>query len=204
MSDGMRLEARKDCLPLAGTLDVKTGRDATRKVAKRLEAEWGDAQPCCIAGRPTVWDRWPRPDGAFTVGLDGGAGRTWCAQKPTCEVMVGKRTRSCREDDDTKAPASIRFGFVPPLETQPHRRRDEGWHAPGLPLHQDVPLLADGHDPLRALPLERSPKAPPMLAWFYLTRPLTAWEQDGKGWVQCAVGLGAALREQSAHLQWAL
>ena len=138
------------------------------------------------------------------MGLDGGAGRTWCAQKPTCEVMVGRRTRSCREEDDPTAPARTRLGFVPPLETQPHRRRDAGWHAPGLPLPQDVPLLADGQDPLRALPLERSPKAPPLLGWFHRTRPLTAWEQDGKGWVQCAVGLGAALREQSAHLQWAL
>ena len=204
MSDGIRLEALKDCLPLAGTLDVKTGRDDTRKVAKRLEAEWGDAQPCFIAGRPTAWDRWPRPDGSFQVGLDGGDVRHWCAKKHNCEVMVGKSTRSFREDDDTKAPASKRFGFVPTLETQPNRRLDEGWHAPGLQLTQDVTLLADGQDTLRALPLEMRPKVTHILDWFHRTMQLTALEPYGKGWVQCAAGLGTALREQSAHLQWAL
>ncbi len=39
VSYGMSLDARKDFLPLDDTLDVKTVRYDTLKVAKRLEAE---------------------------------------------------------------------------------------------------------------------------------------------------------------------
>ena len=42
VSYGMSLDALKDFLPLDGTLDVKTVRYDTLKVAKRLEAELGD------------------------------------------------------------------------------------------------------------------------------------------------------------------
>jgi len=46
VSYGMSLEALTDFLPLEVTLDVKTVRYDTLKVAKRLEAELGDEQPC--------------------------------------------------------------------------------------------------------------------------------------------------------------
>jgi hypothetical protein len=45
VSYGMSLEALTDFLPLEVTLDVKTVRYDTLKVAKRLEAELGDEQP---------------------------------------------------------------------------------------------------------------------------------------------------------------
>ena len=44
-SYGMSLDALQDFLPLALTLDVKTVRYDTLKVAKRLEAELGEEQP---------------------------------------------------------------------------------------------------------------------------------------------------------------
>jgi hypothetical protein len=44
VSYGMSLEALKDFLPLEVTLDVKTVRYDTLKVAQRLEAELGDEQ----------------------------------------------------------------------------------------------------------------------------------------------------------------
>src|SRR5213593_2582054 len=50
VSYGMSLEALKDFLPLEVTLDVKTVRYDTLKVAKRLEAALGDEQPCFIEG----------------------------------------------------------------------------------------------------------------------------------------------------------
>jgi hypothetical protein len=59
---GMSLEALKDFLPLAVTLDVKTVRYDTLKVAKRIEAELGDEHPCFIEGSPSEWDLSPRPE----------------------------------------------------------------------------------------------------------------------------------------------
>src|SRR5215831_8430846 len=68
VSYGMSLDALQDFLPLEVTLDVKTVRYDTLKVAKRLEAELGDEQPCFIEGSASDWDLLPRPDGACKVG----------------------------------------------------------------------------------------------------------------------------------------
>ena len=77
VSYGLSLDALQDFLPLDLTLDVKTVRYDTLKVAKRLEAELGDEHPCFIDGSPSDWDLLPQPDGAFTVGIDGGYVRHW-------------------------------------------------------------------------------------------------------------------------------
>ena len=81
VSYGMSLEALKDFLPLDITLDVKTVRYDTLKVAKRLEAELGDEQQRFITGSPSEWDLLPRPEGSFKVGIDGGYVRNWFAKK---------------------------------------------------------------------------------------------------------------------------
>src|SRR5262245_2076338 len=112
VSYGMSLEALQDFLPLEVTLDVKTVRYDTLKVAKRIEAELGDEQPCFIEGSPSDWALLPRPDGAFKAGIDGGYVRNWCAKKHHFEVIVGKSTLSSREEEADKAPSSKRFGFV--------------------------------------------------------------------------------------------
>src|SRR5215475_1122983 len=204
VSYGMSLEALTDFLPLEVTLDVKTVRYDTLKVAKRLEAELGDEQPCFIEGSPSDWALLPRPDGAFKVGIDGGYVRNWCAKKHNFEVIVGKSTRACGEHEADKAPSSKRFGFVQTLDTKPKRRLYEVLHAQGLQMKQDVTFLSDGNDTLRALQLEMSPKARHILDWFHLTMKLTALEQYGKGLVQCEAVLGAEIREQIEHLKWSL
>src|SRR5499433_3953238 len=71
VSYGMRLDALQDFLPLEVTLDVKTVRYDTLKVAKRLEAELGDEQSSFIEGDPSEWERLPLPEGFFKVGIDG-------------------------------------------------------------------------------------------------------------------------------------
>jgi hypothetical protein len=119
VSYGMSLDALKDFLPLAGTLDGKTVRSDTLTVAKRLEAELGDEQLCFIEGSPSAWDRLPRPDGTFKVGIDEEYVRNWCAKKHNFEVIVGKSTRTCGEHEADQAPSSKRFGFVQTLETKP-------------------------------------------------------------------------------------
>ena len=56
VSYGMSLEALQDFLPLARSLDVKTVRYDTLKVAKRLESELGEDQARFIEGDPSEWE----------------------------------------------------------------------------------------------------------------------------------------------------
>ena len=62
VSYGLSLDALQDFLPLDLTLDVKTVRYDTLKVAKRLEAELGDDQSGFIEGEPSDWDFLPPPE----------------------------------------------------------------------------------------------------------------------------------------------
>ena len=204
VSYGMSLEALKDFLPLKVTLDVKTVRYDTLKVARRIEAALGDEHQCFIEGSPGDWDLLPRPDGAFKVGIDGGYVRNWCAKKHHFEVIVGKSTRAFGENEADKIPSSKRFGFVQTLDTKPKRRLYEVLHSQGLQMNQEITFLADGNDTLRALQLEMSPKATHILDWFHLTMKLTVLEQYGKGLVQCEAALGEEIREKIERLKWSL
>jgi hypothetical protein len=204
VSYGMSLEALTDFLPLEVTLDVKTVRYDTLKVAKRIEAELGDEHPCFIEGRPSDWDLLPCPDGSFTVGIDGGYVRNWCAKQHTFEVIVGKSTLSCSEDEADKAPSSKRFGCVQTLDTKPKRRLYEVLHAQGLQMNQEITFLSDGNDTLRALQLEMSPQATHILDWFHLTMKLTVLGQFGKGLVHCEAVLGEEICNKIERLKWSL
>src|SRR6266699_7256886 len=203
-SYGMSLDALKDFLPLDGTLDVKTVRYDTLKVAKRLEAELGDEQQRFIEGSPSDWDLLPRPDGAFKVGIDGGYVRNWCAKKHNFEVIVGKRTLSFGEDKDDQGPSSKRFGFVQTLDTKPKRRLYEVLHSQGLQMNQDIAFLSDGNDTLRALQLEMSPQATHILDWFHVTMRLTVLDQYSKGLVHCEGVLGEEICNKIERLKWSL
>jgi hypothetical protein len=183
VSYGMSLDALQDFLPLEVTLDVKTVRYDTLKVAKRLEAELGDEQPRFIDGSPSDWDLLPLPEGSFKVGIDGGYVRNWFAKKHHFEVIVGKSTLSFGEDNDDKGPSSKRFGFVQTLDTKPKRRLYEVLQSQGLQMNQAITFLSDGNDTLRALQLEMSPKAAHILDWFHVTMRLTVLDQYGKGLV---------------------
>jgi len=77
VSYGLSLNALKDFLPLDLSLDVKTVRYDTLKVAKRLEAELGEDQASFIEGAPSDWELLPPAGGSFKVGIDGGYVRNW-------------------------------------------------------------------------------------------------------------------------------
>ena len=166
VSYGMSLEALKDFLPLEVTLDVKTVRYDTLKVAKRLEAELGDEQPGFIDGNPSDWVLLPQPEGSFNVGIDGGYVRNWFDKKHHFEVIVGKSVLSVREDEDVQSPSPKRLGFVQTLDTKPKRRLYEVLQSQGLQMNQEITFLSDGNDTLRALQLEMSPKATHLFEWF--------------------------------------
>ena len=170
VSYGMSLDALQDFLPLARSLDVKTVRYDTRKVAKRLEAELGEDQASFIQGDPSEWAHLPLPDGSFTVGIDGGYGRHWLDKKHNFEVIVGKSMLSFAEGEEERVPSLKRFGFVQTLDTQAKRRLYEVLQSQGLQMNQAITFLSDGDDTLRKLQLELSPKATHLLDWFHLVR----------------------------------
>src|SRR2546428_3417850 len=204
VSYGMSLDALKDFLPLHGTLDVKTVRSDTLKVAQRLEAELGEEQPGFLDGDPSDWDLLPPPDGAFTVGIDGGYVRHWLDKKHNFEVIVGKSTLSFGEAEDTQSPSHKRLGFVQTLDTKPKRRLYEVLQSQGVQMNHIITFLSDGDDTLRKLQLEMSPKATHLLDWFHLTMDLTVLDQLGKGLVHCEAVLGEAIRDQIERLKWSL
>jgi hypothetical protein len=173
VSYGRSLDALQDFLPLALSLDVKTVRYDTLKVAKRLEAELGEDQASGIEGDPSDGDLLPPPAGAFTVGIDGGYVRHWVDKQHHFEVMVGKSTLSFGAEEDAQSPSHQRLGFVQTLDTQSKRRLHEVWQSQGLQMNQEITFLSDGDDTLRALQWEMSPMATHILDWFHLTLKLT-------------------------------
>lgn len=136
--------------------------------------------------------------------MDGGYVRNWCAKQHNFEVIVGKSTQVFREDKAGKTPSSKRFGFVQTFAMQPKRRLYEVVHSQGLQMNQEITLLADGNDTLRALQLEMSPHATHMLDWFHVTMRLTVLDQYGKGLVHCDAVLGKEIREKIECLKLSL
>jgi hypothetical protein len=204
VSYGLSLDALQDFLPLDLSLDVKTVRYDTLKVAKRLEAELGDEQASFIEGEPRAWDLLPPPEGFFTVGIDGGYVRNWVDKKHKFEVIVGKSIRGFAEGEEDRTPSIKRFGFVQTLDTKSKRRLYEVLHAQDFQMNQEITFLSDGDDTLRHLQLEISPKATHILDWFHLTMKFTVLGQYGNGLVQCEAVLGEQIQDQIERLKWSL
>src|SRR5499426_2392058 len=191
VSYGLSLDALQDFLPIDLSLDVKTVRYDTLKVAKRLEAELGDEQASFIEGEPSDWELLPLPEGSFKVGIDGGYVRNWFDKKHKFEVIVGKSIRSLDEgEEEDKTPSLKRFGFVQTLDTKSKRRLYEVLHSQDFQMNQTITFLSDGDDTLRQLQLEMSPKATHILGWHHLTMKLTV--------------LGEAIQDQIERLKWSL
>ncbi len=201
---GLSLDALQDFLPLDLSLDVKTVRYDTLKVAKRLEAELGEEQASCIEGDPSEWELLPLSDGSFKVGIDGGYVRNWVDKKHNFEVIVGKSMLSFGEGAEDRTPSLKRFGFVQTLDTKSKRRLYEVLRSQDFQMNQEISFLSDGANTLRQLQLEMSPKATHLLDWHHVTMKLTVLSQYGKGLVQCEAVLGQAICDQIERLQWSL
>ena len=205
VSYGLSLDALQDFLPVDLTLDVKTVRYDTLKVAKRLEAELGENQASCLEGESSDWELLPPPEGSFTVGVDGGYVRNWVDKKHKFEVIVGKSIRSfAKREEENKTPSLKRFGCVQTLDTKSKRRLYEVLRSQDFQMNQAITFLSDGNDSLRQLQLEMSPKATHILDWFHLAMKLTVLSQYGKGLVPCEVVLGEAICAQIDRLKWSL
>jgi hypothetical protein len=170
VSYGMTVDALTDFLPLEVTLDVKTVRHDTLKVAERCEAKLGKEQWSFIEGCPRDWGNLPIPDGPITVGIDGGYVRDWDAKKHNFEVIVGKSMLAFKRDEEDETPSSKRFGFVQTLDPKPKRRLYEVWQSQGFQLNQQITFLSDGSDTVRELQLYLNPHAEHVLDWFHVAR----------------------------------
>jgi hypothetical protein len=204
VSYGLTVQALTDFLPLEVTLDVKTVRHDTLKVAERCEAELGEEQWSFIEGCPQDWGNLPIPDGPLTVGIDGGYVRDWEAKQRNFEVIVGKSTLAFTRDEEEELPSSKRFGFVHTIDPKPKRRLYEVLHSQGFQLNQQITFLSDGGDTVRDLQLYMSPEAEHILDWFHITMKLTVLDQYGKGLVHCDQVLGEQIRDQITRLKWSL
>jgi hypothetical protein len=204
VSYGMTVEALTDFLPLAVTLDVKTVRHDTLKIAERCEAEFGDEQWNFIDGCPRDWGNLPIPDGPITVGIDGSYVRDWEAKKRHFEVIVGKSTLAFRCDAEDETPSSKRFGFVQTHDAKPKRRLFAVLKSQGHQLNQQITFLSDGSDTVRELQLYMSPEAEHILDWHHVTIRLTVLDQYAKGLVHHDRELGGEIREKIERLKWAL
>src|SRR5438132_10938372 len=204
VSYGLTVDALTDCLPLDVTLDVKTVRHDTLKVAERCEAELGEERGSFIEGCPRDWGNLPIPDGPITVRIDGGYVLDWDAKKHNFEVIVGKSTLAFTRDEDEETPSSKRFGFVQTVDTKPKRRLYEVLKSQGFQLNQQITFLSDGEDTVRDLQLYLSPEAEHILDWFHLTMKLTVLDQYAKGLVHCDAVLGEEIREKLERLKWSL
>jgi hypothetical protein len=206
VSYGLTVNALTDFLPLEVTLDVKTVRHDTLKVAERCEAELGEERWSFIEGCPRDWRNLPIPDGPITVGIDGGYVRDWEAKKHNFEVIVGKSILAFRRDEDEEedTPSSKRFGFVQTLDAKPKRRLFEVLQSQGMQLNQQITFLSDGSDTVRALQLYMSPEAEHILDWHHVTMRLTVLDQYAKGLVHHDQTLGEEIRDKLERLKWAL
>jgi hypothetical protein len=201
VSYGLTVQALTDFLPLEVTLDVKTVRHDTLKVAERCEAELGEEQWSFIEDCPQDWGNLPIPDGPLTVGIDGGYVRDWEAKQRNLEVIVGKSTLAFTRDEEEELPSSKRFGFVHTIDPKPKRRLYEVLHSQGFQLNQQITFLSDGGDTVRDLQLYMSPEAEHILDWFHITMKLTVLDQYGKGLVHCDQVLGEQIRDQIMRLK---
>jgi hypothetical protein len=204
VSYGLTVDALTDFLPLDVTLDVKTVRHDTLKVAERCEAELGEEPWSFINGCPRDWGNLPIPDGPITVGIDGGYVRDWEAKKHNFEVIVGKSILAFKRDEDEDHPSSKRFGFVQTLDTKPKRRLFEVLKSQGMQLNQQITFLSDGSDTVRDLQLYMSPEAEHILDWFHVSMKLTVLDQYAKGLVYCDQKLGEEIRHKIERLKWSL
>jgi hypothetical protein len=153
VSYGMTVDALTDFLPLEVTLDVKTVRHDTLKVAERCEVKLGEEHGSFNEGCPRDWGNLPIPDGPITVGIDRGCVRDWEAKKHNFEVIVGKSTLAFKREEDEDHPSSKRFGFVQTLDQKPKRRLYEVLKSQGMQLNQQMTFLSDGSDTVRDLQL---------------------------------------------------
>lgn len=138
-------------------------------VADRLDDELGREQYCFIE---PVDDPLPRPDLPLVVTVDGGyvhsADQT-SRRDGWFQAIVGTVTRN---DGST-----VRFGYVPTVDTHRRRRLFEHLQAQGMTPNQQVTFLTDGADDVQDLTALMNENSEHILDWFHITMRLTVLRQ---------------------------
>jgi hypothetical protein len=150
-----------------------------------------------IEGCPAEWAKLPIPEGRIAVGLDGGYVRDWEDRKTNFEVIVG---RSVPEDRDARY-----VGLVHGYDSKPKCRLFDVLKSQGLQANQDVTVLTDGGEEIRALTELVTPGSEHVLDWFHITMRVTVLEQYARGVAHHDEAAGARLLaelERSKRLLW--
>lgn len=93
--------------------------------------------------------------------------RDWDEQTRQFEGIGGKLMLALKRADEAAIASRQGFGFVQTRDTQPTRRRLEVRTSQGLPMNQQITLLAEGVDTVRDLQRSRSPEAEDRLGWCH-------------------------------------
>jgi hypothetical protein len=185
-SYGMTVKMLEDVLPMDEPLLSVTIRNHVLKLAERLEDELGEEQGVYIEGCPREWGGLPIPDGALTVGIDGGYVKAQGMEQNVFEVIAGKSILAFRRDEEVYEPSSQAFAFVQTYDEKPRRRLFEHLQAHGMQMNQQLEFLSDGSDDVRDIQLYLSPEADHLLDWFHVTMRLTTLTQTAKGLPECS------------------
>jgi hypothetical protein len=134
-----------------------------------------------LDGGPRDWGHRPLPEGPIPVGIAGAYVRDGDEPKRQVEVMVGKRIRAFRRDEEEAIPARKCLGFVPTVDAKPTRRLFEVLKSQGFPMHPPRTCRAAGGDPVRDLQRYLSPAAEPWFAWCQGSMRLPVLQQTATG-----------------------
>jgi len=111
VSYGLSLDASRTFCHLKSHSGRQTLCGMTRSRCQATGSGSWERPPGFRDGSPSNWVLLPQPEGAFTVGIDGGYVRHWCDKQQNFEAMVGKSVRTWR-DEDAKSPSPKRLGCV--------------------------------------------------------------------------------------------
>jgi len=139
------------------------------RVADRLDGELGHEQYCFIE---PVDEPLPRPDLPLVVTVDGGyvhSATQTSRRDGWFQAIVGTVSRN---DGPT-----VRFGYVPTVDTHRRRRLFEHLQAQGMTPNQQVTFLTDGGDDVQDLTAFMNENSEHILDWFHITMRLTVLRQ---------------------------
>ena len=197
MSYGITADLLKDVLPVATTTNPVTIRKDLYRVANRLEAALCEERHGHVGSScPADWRELPPPEGPITIGLDGGFVRCWEGKQAQFEVIAGK---SVPEDR-----AARFFGFVQTHDSRHIRRLHGVLRDQGLQTNQDLTILTDGGDTVRALVAGLPPHAEHFLDWFHVTMRLIVLGQFAKGLAHHDAADGVAIADRLQRIKWRL
>ncbi|EIM24453.1 hypothetical protein MicloDRAFT_00069720 [Microvirga lotononidis] len=132
----------------------------------------------------------------MAIGLDGGYIRDWSDRKRNFELIVG---RSMPEEGEARY-----IGFVHSYDHKPQQRIINPLRRQGLQANQDLTVIMDGGEEVRALAERISPCSEHVLDWIHITMRITVLRQFAQGLVHHDKEAGMAMLDELRQIKWFL